>query len=234
MPYGCYVEDFKKLETLGVEPPNFQKNDGNFNICFTGALQPLGGEILEAFFRGALLVKERRSDIYKKLKLRFYGTSNLTWGRDCYKVMPMAKRFSLEAVTSETPERISYLESLAVQKSASLNLVTGSSAKYYHASKLYSCLLAKSPLLAICHAESSIASVLRDLGVDNVVAFQNESEIPQTPEKIFEKIIQNFDHPKPLPQWAPDALYAYSAEGVTEKLAGILDRVHRESKGKHS
>ena len=45
MPYGAEPDDLVQSELLGLLAPDFSPGDGTINICFTGAIQPKGGEM---------------------------------------------------------------------------------------------------------------------------------------------------------------------------------------------
>jgi hypothetical protein len=75
--------------------------------------------------------------------------------------MPVAEELGLECV-SEMPARIDYLDALTVQLHADAVLMMGSSERHYTASKLYSGLLAKRPVLAVYHEASSVTHILRE------------------------------------------------------------------------
>src|SRR3989338_2949543 len=49
IPYGGDPNDFQAVRDLKMCPPDFTPGDGQFHICFTGAMQPTGFEILMSF-----------------------------------------------------------------------------------------------------------------------------------------------------------------------------------------
>ena len=59
-------------------------------------------------------------------------------------------------MVTETPDRLDYLDALAVLTHASGILLLGSSEPHYTASKLYPALLARRPVLAVFHEKSSV------------------------------------------------------------------------------
>jgi len=181
MPYGAELEDMLASERLGVMPPDFAPGDGQINVCLTGAFQPRGGEILRSVFDAARKLREHQPDIGRRLVFRFYGTSNLTWGHGRFSVLPIAQSMGLGDMVTEIPERIPYLQSLAVLRCCSVALVMGSWEHYYHASKLYPAILSKKPILALCHEESSIKNVINDTAAGACVTFRS-------PEEIGEKV----------------------------------------------
>ena len=223
MPYGGDVKDFEVMGQLKIGPPDFKSDDGYFNFCFTGALQPHGTKMLRALFKAVGMIRERYPDFFKKLRFRFYGTSNLTWGHGRYCVVPLAREFGIEGSVTEIPERIPYLQSLAVQVSAQANLVMGSSDRYYHASKLYPCLLAGKPIFAMCHEASSIVTVLSNLGVRGVVTFSDVDNLIANPENLVRQIL-TLGTQERLSAFSWERFEPYSAEGVTRTLAEVFEK----------
>lgn len=177
MPYGAELEDMLASERLGVMPPDFTPGDGRINVCLTGAFQPRGGEILRSIFNAARKLREQQPDISRRLVFRFYGTSNLTWGHGRFSVLPIAQSVGMADMVSEIPQRIPYLQSLAVLRCCDVVLVMGSWEHYYHASKLYPAILSKKPILALCHEESSIKKVINDTAAGACVTFRSPKEI---------------------------------------------------------
>ena len=227
MPYGVNTRDFEIANQKGARPPDFTSGDGRVNLCFTGALQPHGFEMLRALFAAVKSLEKKNPALFNRLCLRFYGTSNLTWGQDRARVLPAAEACGLRDRVTEIPERVPYLQALAVQKSATINVVMGSSDKYYHASKLYTCLAAKKPILAICHEESSIAPVMRSVGLPSVVTFGQSHEISSKAPDIagwLERLSNGFEFPSD----SAEKLLPYSAEAVTGQLAKVFDRLLEE------
>ncbi len=225
MPYGGDLADFDGLSKSQEKPPDFYSGDGNFNVCFTGALQPRGFEILRVFFSAACLIRQNNPDLFRKLKLRFYGTSNLTWGYQHFRVSSVAREFGLEETVSEIPQRVPYLQSLAIQRSATLNLIMGSYERYYHASKLYSCLLANKPILAVCHEEASIMHVLKELEIEDFVVFSEIRDLPLKVEELYSKMIRLLSGEKYTLSFQPARFEKYSAVYVTKILADVFQEV---------
>jgi len=117
-------------------------------------------------------------------KLLLVTTSNLSWGHDRHTVMPVARELGVEAIVSELPERVPYLQAMAVLRSCNIVLVMGSADQYYHASKLYPAIVSGRPILAICHAASSIRTVMEETGAGICVTFDDVAELEQRTGEI--------------------------------------------------
>lgn len=222
MPYGAEPEDMIASERLGIMPPDFRPDDGQIHVCLTGAFQPRGTEVLRAVFEAARKLREQQPEMGARLVFRFYGTSNLTWGHGRFSVLPIAQSMGLADMVSEIPERIPYLQSLAVLRCCSVVLVMGSWEHYYHASKLYPAILSKKPILALCHEESSINKVINDTASGACVTFRGPEEIADKIPEIataLESLLSKRDTGDRGVDYEQ-----FSAHAATGVLARALDR----------
>jgi hypothetical protein len=222
MPYGAEPDDLAASARLGVEPPDFRAGDGDLTMCFTGALQPKGGDIMRALLAAVRDIRGAGGDLAARLRFRCYGTSNQTWGYDRHAVLPLARELGVAACVSEMPERIPYLEAMAVLRSCDIVLVTGSADHYYHASKLYPAIVSGRPILAICHADSSIRKVMAETDAGITVTFDDRTDIRERVGDIRQAIETLAS--RPLRHEQPRMLARFSARASTAVLAAILDR----------
>jgi glycosyl transferase family 4 len=223
MPYGAEPDDLVQSEHLGLLAPDFSPGDGAINICFTGAIQPKGGEMLRAVLNAARSWREENVASGRRARLHFYGTSNLTWGHDRHAVLPIARELGVADMVSEMPERIPYLRAMAVLRTCDIVLVMGSTAQSYDASKLYPAIVSGRPILALCHEQSSIRRVMDETGAGVSVTF---SEVGDVQDRVPD-IRRAFDTLASRPARRPDpAIFErFTARASTAALAGILDRV---------
>jgi hypothetical protein len=221
MGYGAEADDFADAARLGVAPPDFAPGSGEVTIAFTGALQPTGGPLLRSVFQAIAGLQQSGSDLGRRLRLRCYGTSNLTWGHGRYAVLPIARELGVGAAVSELPERIPYLEALAVQRASDIVLVMGSRDRYYHASKLYPAILSGRPVLALCHEASSIRSVMSATGAGACVTFGDAGD-PDVAE--LRRAIERLAERGPRePAWRE--VERFTARASTAALARVLDGI---------
>ncbi|MCC7417775.1 MAG: hypothetical protein IT176_11610 [Acidobacteria bacterium] len=221
MPYGAEPADLAASARLGVEPPDFRAGSGEVTICFTGALQPKGRDLVGAVLAAMAEIRETTPALGARLRLRAYGTSNLTWGHGRHAVRPMAARLGLDAVVSEIPERIPYLQALAVLRASDVVLVTGSADQYYHASKLYPAIVSGRPVLALCHADSSIAPVMRETGAGVCVTFRDPAELAGRAGEVRAAIETLIGRTPPPAD--PARVERFTARASTAVLARALD-----------
>ena len=79
---------------------------------------------------------------------------------------------------TEITDRIPYFEALFLLGKADLVLVPGSIDQSYTASKIYPYVLAKRPLLAVFHKNSSVVRLFDSVDCGKLVAFDNVSDGP--------------------------------------------------------
>jgi hypothetical protein len=192
-------------------------------MCFTGALQPKGTDLLRAVLEAIGGIRDSGSALGSRLRLRAYGTSNLTWGHDRHAVLTVAREAGVESMVSEVPERVPYLQAMAALRACDIVLVMGSVDQYYHASKLYPAIVSGRPILALCHADSSIKTVIEETGAGICVSFHDGAELAHQTDNIRAAIEILASRPVRPPD--PARVERFTARASTAVLARILDEV---------
>lgn len=223
MPYGAEGDDLAAAHRLGVEPPDFRAGDDALTICFTGAIQPKSRALVSAVLRAVRKLRDSGGPVGRAVRLRFYGTSNLTWGHSRHAVLPLAAEYGVSDIVSEIPERVPYLQAMAILRACDIALVMGSTDAYYHASKLYPAIVSGRPILAICHAESSIGPVMASMDAGIALTFTRVEELEHRVDEIAHAIEALAIRPRRQPSAA--LVEPFTARRSTSVLAGILDRV---------
>ena len=100
---------------------------------------------------------------------------------------PLAERFGLGHLVTESPGRIPYGETLSALETSDALVIFGSDDATYTASKLYPYLLAGRPLLAVFHERSSVASVLGECGGGTAVTFGAGTTERDLAQSIYER-----------------------------------------------
>jgi hypothetical protein len=102
-------------------------------------------------------------------------------------------------------------------------LVMGSVDPYYHASKLSPAIVSGRPILAICHAESSIRAVMEETGAGMCVTFRDPAELEARVPEIRDAMAALALGPRRQP--TSDQIEPFTARASTAALARVLDRV---------
>ena len=119
-------------------------------------------------------------------RMELIGTSYATSGSARKTFEPLVADTPLASQVSENPERLGYSEALSRLLSSDALVVFGSDDPAYTASKIYPYLLARKPLLAIFHENSSVVKLLSEVGGSVCVSF-NEETSPEALAAAIEK-----------------------------------------------
>ncbi len=254
IPLGGEPADFTQLRNQPRANPYFDPADGLCHVCYVGTLLPLGFETLRALLAAAALLRERQPELYRKLRLHFFGTSNqatqsvssptvkeslsddakaLAYARATdtppKRVLPVAEELGVADCVTELAPRIDYLDALTVQTQASAILMLGSSERHYTASKLYPGLLAGRPILALYHEASSVVEILRRAAKRpsvRVVTYGDSARAESRVEAIYDELAALVANPVYDPaDVAMDEMKEFSAESLAGKLADVFDGV---------
>jgi hypothetical protein len=192
-------------------------------------LLPLGFETLRAVFAGLASLRESAPEAYARIRFHFFGTSNQTAGNPEKRVFPVAAESGVEDRVSEHPLRVDYLDALTVQVEASAILLMGSSEPHYTASKLYPALLSGRPLLAVYHAESSVAAIMKKVTAPPkayLVTYSAREPAANHSGEIAAALNSLVEHPiSEVIEWPAEELDQFSARSMAGELAHVLDLV---------
>jgi hypothetical protein len=143
-------------------------------------------------------------------------------------VLHHARELGVEDVVTEHPMRIDYSHALRVQADASAVLLMGSSEPHYTASKLYPALLARRPLLAAYHKDSTVSNILQEVSSKNVclVLYDDKNPPMDHVSEIKRCILQLMDNPSPgeIENLMSPEL---TAENLARLLSNALDQASR-------
>lgn len=198
IPIGGEPADFARLSADPRPNGYFDPQDGNCHMCYVGTLLPLGFETLRAVLKAVALVRDRRPDLYRRLRLHFFGTSNQTTSTVARRVESVARELRVEQHVTEIAPRVDYLDALRVLSKASVVLLMGSSETHYTASKLYPALLARRPILALYHEASSVADVLRRVAPPPsayVISYNEQARVDSHVEAVFAAMVSLVERP---------------------------------------
>jgi glycosyltransferase involved in cell wall biosynthesis len=231
IPLGGEQADFEAARRDNRPNVFFDAADGLCHVCYVGTLLPMGFETLRAVLRAAALLRQRQPEVYGRLRLHFFGTSNMTDPQAPPRVLPVAHELGVTECVTEHPPRVDYLHAIRVQTQATALLLMGSSERHYTASKLYPALLSRRPLLAVYHEVSSVVSILQRAASPPTVRLvtyddgrRAEAQVEAIAHELEELVRQpRFD----ADQVCWDAVAQFSAEALAGKLAGVLDQVRR-------
>ena len=224
IPYGFEASDFDALRERPRPNPYWKSGDGNLHLVYVGAMLPNGYETLRAILGAVRLLREREPEFGERLRLHFFGT---TYDPKAERglVAPVAAEMGLAEIVDERPRRIPYLDALNVLCSADGILGMGSTERHYTASKIFPCILARRPLLAVYHAASSVCDIVNDARAGALVTYDDEARAGSRVEAIADALRRLHSpggYDAEAVRW--DSFEQYSAESMTRRLAAVFER----------
>jgi len=227
IPLGFEPADFDRLRSISASKPGFNSSDGLVHLSYVGTLLPTGTETLRLLLT-SLARARQRNPASQRLRLHFFGTSNQSTP-DRLRVMPVAVECGVEAVVSEAPARVDYLDALSILARSDAILLLGSAETHYTASKLGPALLSKRPLLALYNESSSVVSILAAAARSPSVRVVSYGQQILTESRI-EEVACHLDALGRGPTYHPTDVdlkqaATFSAEHLSRRLAALFDRV---------
>jgi hypothetical protein len=223
LPFAASESDFSFLLSSNVRQTAFDPNDGKQHWVYVGRGGPDMALPIKALFHALNRVLSERPELRNCLIVHFIGTTYAPKGRGVKTVEPLAIEAGLTDIVSQITDRIPYFEALKCLVDADALFVPGSDDPGYTASKIYPYILAKKPLLAIFHAESSIVEILRKTKAGTLVAFHTGD----TAEAISERILATGwlvapEARRPITDWTE--FKPYTAREMTRVLCEVFDK----------
>jgi hypothetical protein len=223
--------DFERVRTEGAKQRHFDATDGKSHWVYVGR----GGKDMEtaaqALFMALAAQCSRDAALRGRIMLHFIGTSYAPAGKGRPSIAPVAAEFGLQDMVMESPDRIAYSETLRCLLDADAIVALCSNDPGYTASKIYPCLIARKPLLAICHRDSGVAQVVAEAGGGVCVTFGESDSVGNAAATIEKKwLAEN--------QWErseslrADRLAKYLERESAGQLAAFWERVSREASKK--
>ncbi|MGH9346650.1 MAG: glycosyltransferase [Vicinamibacterales bacterium] len=227
IPLGFDERDLDALRRAPRVNTCFDERDGHVHVCYVGTVLPRGFDVLRTLLAALARVRDRAPRSYARLRVHFLGTSNQRSQAPEPRVLPAARDAGVDDIVTEAPARLDYLDALNVQTRAQALLLLGSNEPHYTPSKVFPALLARRPIVACCHAASSVVEVLRQPAVNaRVFTFEDVRELPAHVDGMAAALadLARGDGSVPAPS-LDDGLQAWSARALTGRLAAVLDAV---------
>ena len=224
LPFGGSPLDLDRLAAFPAPNTIFDPGDGQLHAVYVGR----GGHDMAPALRILFTAFDRlrgRDSRVRRLRLHFVGTDYAPSGLARETVSPVARECGVGDLVDERPLRVPYFEALQLLKDASLVLVIGSDDAQYTASKIYPCILARKPLLAVVHEASSVGPVLTRLRAGEVVRFSPSARPDAAIDACIEGLGRLFDTglTPPPTDWA--AFEPFTAREMTRRQCALFDQV---------
>lgn len=223
LPFGAPEKDFEILASFKIKQSIFDPNDGYQHWVYVGR----GGEdmafTLNSLFRAIQQHRQQNPKVWQKIKIHFVGTKYSIFDQN-KEIEAIAASYGLEQIVYEYPQRIPYFEALQVLKDSHGILIIGSDDPGYSASKIYPCILACKPLLAIIHENSLVVKVIQSCNAGEVVTFGqiNREMLQKSIQSKLEWLLSQSPESSSKTDW--QAFQPYTAREMTRRLCSIFDK----------
>jgi len=223
LPFGAAARDLATARTRRPAQPVVALGDGDFHHVYTGRCGPDMSSSLSALFRAFKLYRAAQPEEAARVRFHFIGTDYAPrpLGREW--AMPVARAEGVEAFVTEECYRVPYFDALSYLLNADALLGVGSNDPTYSASKIYPYVLAERPMLLIFNRESPVLAIAAELGCGSRFAFSGSGELDRLAQEIAAEWFLGGAMRRYQP-YDPGAFRAYSAEGMTARLAACFDR----------
>lgn len=226
LPFGAPEQDIEQLPLLNVKQSIFDRHDGKKHWVYVGRG---GGDMalsLGILFAGIQADRQQNPSAWESIELHFVGTSYAPGDRSVKTVEPIAQEFGIADLVTEYSHRVPYFEALQIMVDSDAILLIGSDDPGYTASKLYPCILARKPILAVFHEQSSVVDILDRCNAGKAVTFKSGDR----PQDLTPQILAQLNWLQSLPSgYQPDtnwqAFEPYTAKEMTRKQCEVFDRV---------
>ncbi|HTD62114.1 MAG TPA: glycosyltransferase [Gemmatimonadaceae bacterium] len=164
------------------------------------------------------------------IRVELYGTTYAPGARARPRVAHLVEARGLSSQVIERPERVPYAEAMELAAGADANLVIGDLTTYYAASKLMPTLAARRPIVAVLHAGTEPATLLRGLNAKGLVLYGDQpsptpADAVPSIRAVLSDLVAGRIPPLTIDVMTDLTLRPRTAAGMTGALADVLTRV---------
>ena len=226
IPLGIEPDDFKYLESNPRKNEFYSRDDDYINFSYVGVYAPSMEYSVRALFKAFKLGLDEKFEAFSRIRFKFIGTSYYTGSKLNYQITPIADEYGISEYVFEMPARVPYLEAIQLMQDADVLVALGSEEPHYTASKIFPYILAKRPILAIFHQDSSVVDILRNTCSGKALTFSSNElpniKIEPIKEDIYSMALSSNDF-SPTTKW--DEFESYTARAMSKRLAMFLDTI---------
>ena len=182
LPFPADLEGMSRARAIPAATAAFGGDEGRVHWAYVGAVNDGMLPTIRAFLYA--LKTRMPAALEGRLRVHFIGTRYDDRDDTLSHLSRIASSMGLEEVIVEHARRMPYQAALRTLLAADAVLAFGSDDPGYSASKIYACLLARRPTLAVYHERSPVATLLERTHGAVLVATDDASSEAATAEAI--------------------------------------------------
>lgn len=221
IPCGFEPLDFQYvLQNASFHEKFIKIDEAHINFYYIGAYTETMELTISHLFLAFKQGLEINFELFNRVRLLFVGTNYNGPGID--KILPLAKKYSIEAYVVEIAKRVSYLDSLRVMMDASVLMLLGSSSSHYTASKIFPYIYSKKKILGVFHESSNIKEIMQKICSETIITYNTKIIETNLVNKINSRmtdLILNHAEREIINQ---AELNNYTCEGISRKLVSFI------------
>jgi hypothetical protein len=224
LPFAAAESDFGHLAGPDVRQRVFDPADGLRHVVYAGVVPSSMAKAVEAFLLAVARLRESRPAELARLRFHFVGTSYAPGARGPGLVGAAAQRLGVADLVEEVPQRVPYLQGLALLRDSHAVLVIGSDDPGYSPSKVFPCVLSRRPILAVLHRESSACDLIERCRAGEVVRFDAAMSAEEVAVEVAPALARALARPAgaaPDTEWG--AFAPYTAREMTRRQCAVFD-----------
>ena len=225
LPFGASAADFDVAGEIEFRNRFFDANDGLLHGLYVGVVAASMHSTIQLILEALAAGVAQEPELFANVRLHFIGTSYAPAHLAEKRVLQMAEKAGVSSLVTEMVERVPYLHALRLMKEAAFLLLPGSDDPQYTASKVYPSILARKPILAVFHRESSVVSVLRETNAADPVTFNSETSGEALRGEIEERWKHLLARLPFVPETNWEAFEPFTAREMTRNLCAFFDRM---------
>lgn len=225
IPFGASLQDSQWARSFSGTDPLWPREDGLTHGVYAGvlgpAMKPACTAICLAFKEGL----DRYPELFSRVRLHFCGTDYAVGASPRRTIQPIAEALGVGRYIQEDPHRQPYSRVLKLLDEADFLILPGSDNPQYTASKIYPCIAAEKPLLALFHRKSSVVEVLESTRAGQAVAFSSGTGPAEMASALLAPWVALLRRLPFRPQTDWEVFHRYTAREMTRQQCELFDRV---------
>lgn len=214
VPFGAADDDFRVAASQPWQNPVFDPADGHVHLVSVGR----GGDDMR--LAATILFRAVKQITTPRVRASFVGTD---YAHSRRTIAPVAESEGIGSLVTEQPARVPYFDGLRLLRDAHAIVILRSDDPDYSPSKVYPCILARRPIVAVMHASNPAADLVARMEAGIVVRFEGPADVERAVAELAGQLAALLPRLpfEPTVDWR--AFEPFSAREVTREQCELFD-----------